>query len=139
MNAVEFELARVVISERSDAQVIVLREKDGQRCIPIEIGIVEAMAINREIHGMEMIRPMTHDLLVSVMEHLGARLVRVLVNDLVTMQEGMATFYGLLILERDGERIEVDSRPSDAIALAVRTNAPIFIAEHVIARMAEPS
>lgn len=137
MSFLEFELARILISERSEAQVIVLREKGGQRCIPIEIGIVEAMAINREIQGMEMIRPMTHDLLVSVIASLGARLERVLVNDLVAMQEGMATFYGLLVLVRGEEVIEVDTRPSDAIALAVRTNAPIFIAEHVVARMAE--
>ena len=88
MNLVECELAQILIAEQREAQVVVLREKNGYRSLPIEIGIVEAVAINREIQGVETLRPMTHDLLVSVVSALGGRLARIIVNDLVQMKDG---------------------------------------------------
>lgn len=131
MNLVECELAQILIAEQRISQIIVLREKGGERVLPIEIGIFEAMAIQRQIQGEEMIRPMTHDLLLSVIETLGARLARVVVHDLVTGDDGVGTFYGLLVLEQNGKVYEVDCRPSDAVALAVRRNTPIFVAEQI--------
>lgn len=133
MNLVECELAQILIAEQREAQVVVLREKNGYRSLPIEIGIVEAVAINREIQGVETLRPMTHDLLVSVVSALGGRLARIIVNDLVQMKDGAGTFFGIAVLVREnGEEIGVDCRPSDAIALAVRTGCQIYVNEKVL-------
>ncbi len=133
MHIVECELAQVLITENAIApQVIVLKEKGGARALPIHIGFFEAVAINRHIHGEEIIRPMTHDLMSVLIEHLGGSLKRVVVNDLVEDEEGGGTFYGLLVIEHDGAQIEIDCRPSDAIALAVRAGCPIFAAENVL-------
>jgi len=133
MTTVECELAQILLSESYVApQVIVLREKGGERKLPIHIGFFEALAINRHIHGEEMIRPMTHDLLSAIIEQLGGTLKRIIVNDLVEDEEGSGTFYGLLVIERDGAEIEIDCRPSDAVALAVRTGCEIFVADHVL-------
>lgn len=133
MNIVECELAQILLTESPAApQIIVLREKGGERAFPIHIGFFEALAINRTIHNEDMIRPMTHDLLVSVIEQMGGTLKRIVVSDLVEDREGAGTFYGLLVIDRDGETIEVDTRPSDAVALAVRTGCRIFVSEHVL-------
>lgn len=129
---VEVELARVVISETSDSQIIVLREKDSERAFPIVIGIFEAAAIDRKLNDRTVPRPMTHDLLESVIRQLGAKLERVIVNDL---REN--TFYARLHLRKDsdGELVDVDSRPSDAIALAVRMDVPVFVEEQVFEKL----
>jgi hypothetical protein len=129
---VEVELARVVISETSDSQIIVLREKDSERAFPIVIGIFEAAAIDRKLNDRTVPRPMTHDLLESVIRQLGAKLERVIVNDLRDN-----TFYARLHLRRDsdGELVDVDSRPSDAIALAVRMDVPVFVEEQVFEKL----
>ena len=133
MNLVECELAQILRAEQREAQVVVLREKNGYRSLPIEIGIVEAVAINREIQGVETLRPMTHDLLISVVTALGGRLARIIVNDLVQMKDGAGTFFGIAVLVREnGEEIGVDCRPSDAIALAVRTGCQIYVNEKVL-------
>lgn len=124
---VEMELFEIRIDETNQEQVIVLREKEGERLLPILIGIFEAQAIHIKIHGERLPRPLTHDLLASVIEALGAELKLVLINKL---QEN--TFYARLILERDGEDVEVDSRPSDAIALAIRVDAPLYVNEEVL-------
>ncbi len=136
MNTVECELAQIMIAEQRVSQMVVLREKGGERILPIEIGISEALAINRHISGEEMVRPMTHDLLSEVIERLGGKLRRIVVNDLVEDKEGHGTFYGLLTVEQEGRQIEIDARPSDAIALAVRVGCPIFVAEHVLSAVA---
>lgn len=137
MQLVECELAQVLLTESATApQIIVLREKEGPRAFPIHIGFFEALSINRHIHGEEMIRPMTHDLLVGVIEQMGGRLDRIVVNDLVEDRDGAGTFYGLLVIDRAGETVEVDTRPSDAVALAVRTGCRIFVAEHVLQSVA---
>lgn len=120
------ELFRIVITETSPQQVIFLKEKGGDRSFPIVIGIHEAVAINRRLEGRPGPRPLTHDLLALVIEAMGGRLERIVINDLRD-----STFIAKLVIQRDGEAIEVDSRPSDAIALGSAFNTPIFVAEHV--------
>ncbi|MBN2711614.1 MAG: bifunctional nuclease family protein [Planctomycetes bacterium] len=132
MDFIECELSQILLTESATApQVIVLREKEGERAFPIHIGFFEALAINRHIHGEEMIRPMTHDLLIGVIEGMGGALKSIIINDIVEDQEGAGTFYGLLVIEQGDEEIEIDCRPSDAVALAVRTGCPIFVSEQV--------
>lgn len=132
MPLVECELAQIMIAEQRFPQVIVLREKGGQRILPITIGLPEALAINRSVAGEEMIRPMTHDLLVAVIASLNGRLDRIVVNEIVYDEDGSGTYHGSLMIESDGETREVDCRPSDAVALAVRTGCRIFVADHVL-------
>lgn len=124
---VQVDLARIIISEASDQQVIVLKEREGERQFPIVIGSYEAWAIDHRLKGIRHLRPLTHDLLASVIENMHGELERIVVCDL---REG--TFYAQLIIRLDGEVIEVDARPSDAIALGVAMETPIFVAEHVI-------
>lgn len=136
MNLVECELAQILIAEQREAQVVVLREKNGPRCLPIEIGIVEAVSINREIQGVETLRPMTHDLMVAAISALGGRIERMIVNDLIATKDGAGTFIGILVLVKEnGEEVGVDCRPSDAIALAVRTGCQIYVSEKVFAAL----
>ena len=125
----EVELYQVIITDGTRTQSIVLKEKEGERIIPIFIGYAEALAIDAKLKEFAAPRPMTHDLLASVIEKMGGKLERVVLNDL---RKG--TYYALLNIERNGQMVEVDSRPSDAIALAVRMNAPIFAEENVIAK-----
>lgn len=127
--AVRMELSRIFIREMTDMQIIELTEVDGERTFPIVIGLPEAFAIERRLKGIEIPRPQTHDLLASVIEHLGGELKEIIVNDLID-----GTFYAKLIIEQDGQEIEVDSRPSDAIALGVAENVPIYVAETVLAQ-----
>ncbi len=124
---VEMELTRILIAETREGQVIVLKEKNGERAFPIVIGFFEAAAIDRHVKEIPSPRPLTHDLIRSVIRDMGGTLERVVVNDLRD-----STFYGRLVITRGGQSIEVDSRPSDAIALAVLNSAPIFVAEHVL-------
>jgi hypothetical protein len=124
---VEVELSRIIINERSEQQVIVLKEKDGQRAFPILIGIYEATAIDRGIKEYRTPRPLTHDLVCSILRRLETEIDRVIVSDLRNQ-----TFYAKLILRRDDQRVEIDSRPSDAIAIAVQSGAPIFVEEKVL-------
>ncbi len=129
---VRMELSRIFIREMTDMQIIELSEVGGVRTFPIVIGLPEAFAIERRLKGIEIERPQTHDLLASIIEHLGGELRQVVINNL----KG-GTFYARLILERDGQEIEVDCRPSDAIALAVAEDVPIDVAEDVLERTAE--
>ena len=138
MSRVECELSQILIAEQREAQVVVLKEKNGFRSLPIEIGIVEALAINREIQGVEVIRPLTHDLLVSVITAMGGRLDHIIVNDLVAMKDGCGTFFGIMVIRtEDGRQVGVDCRPSDAIALAVRTGCKIYVEDKVLESSAE--
>jgi bifunctional DNase/RNase len=124
---VEVELVKVVIDERNDQQVIGLRERGGQRSFPIVIGTNEAFEIHRKITGLQAQRPLTHDLIGNLLSATDAAVQRVVISDL----RG-GTFYALLVLRReDGSEREVDSRPSDAIALSVQLGCPVFVAEHV--------
>jgi len=129
---VRMDLARIVISDTSEQQIIVLKEREGERQFPIVIGVTEALAIDRRVKGIVTPRPLTHDLLASVISHLGGELERVVVNDLRDH-----TFYAKLIIRRNGELIEVDARPSDAIALGVANETPIYVVESVLQQVCE--
>jgi bifunctional DNase/RNase len=129
---VEVELSRVIINEQSDQQIIVLKERNGQRGFPIVIGIVEVFAIDRRLKGIKPARPMTHDLLSSVIESLGAKIEKIVIDDLRNH-----IFYAKIHLRMNGQLIEVDSRPSDAIALGAASDAPIYVSEHVFDKTAQ--
>lgn len=131
---VEVELARIIINETSDQQYIYLREKNGAREFPIVIAIMEAAAIDRFVKEQKPQRPLTHELLHTTLGALGAEVTRVEVTQLKN-----ATFYANLVLRRNGEEIEIDARPSDAIALAVRTGASLFVHEDVLEEVTPPS
>lgn len=126
MSKVQVEILGISTSPSSNgAYALILQESDGQRRLPIVIGAFEAQAIALEMEGIRPPRPMTHDLMKISMETLGASLVEVVINDL---NDG--TFYAQLIL--DTTSVEIDARPSDAIALAVRFQSPIYVSEDVI-------
>lgn len=124
---IQMELSKIMISETNDHQIIILKEKDGQRSFPIVIGLHEAWAIDRAVKEIPTPRPLTHDLLYNVITGLSAGILRIIINDLKNN-----TFYAKLILQRNSECVEIDSRPSDAIALAMQKNTPIFVEEKVL-------
>lgn len=126
---VHMELARIIISEIDDQQVVFLREVDGQRSFPILIGIFEATSIDRRVQGHVPPRPLTHDLLKNVITEMGGELQDVVITSLVEH-----TYYAVIRIRKDGELVEVDSRPSDAIALAAHftPHLPIYVADEVI-------
>ena len=124
---VRVDLVKIVIRDTNDQQYIFLKERDGERAFPIVIGHFEASAIDRRVRGLETPRPMTHDLLAATIGALGAEIVKVVVNRLEDN-----TFFARLIIARETESLPIDCRPSDAIALAVQTDAPIYVAEDVI-------
>ncbi len=129
---IEVELSRIIINETSDQQIIVLKERHGQRSFPIVIGIVEIFAIDRRLKGIKPPRPMTHDLLGNVIEHLGANIEKIVINDLRNH-----TFYAKIYISSNSQTVKIDSRPSDAIALGVASNAPIYVAEHVFEKTSQ--
>lgn len=128
---VQMELARIIISEINDQQVVFLREVEGgqDRSFPILIGIFEATSIDRRVQGHVPPRPLTHDLLKNVIEELGGETQDVVITNLVDH-----TYYAVIRIRRNGEVIEVDSRPSDAIALATHydPHLPIYVDEDVL-------
>ena len=115
----------------SQHRVVILKEVDSERYLPIWIGPFEAEAITLELQQVELARPLTHDLLKAVITEMGAKVSHVLVSDLHD-----DTFYARIVLDNNGQPLEIDSRPSDSIALAVRAEAPIFVAESVMERAA---
>jgi len=123
------ELSRIIISEINDQQVIYLREIDGDRMFPILIGIFEATSINRRFTDEPPPRPLTHDLLRQTIEKLGAEVQDVVINNLMEH-----TYFAVIRLQRGEEQIEIDSRPSDAIALSVHYDPPlpIYVDEGVL-------
>ncbi|TVP98446.1 MAG: bifunctional nuclease family protein [Planctomycetaceae bacterium] len=128
--AVEMQLARIIISEISDSQVIYLKEVGGDRQFPILIGIFEATNINRRVkENFQPPRPLTHDLIVKVAQSLGATIEGVVISELSDQ-----TYFAALQLRKDGELIEIDARPSDAIAVAVtfQPPLPIYVNEQVL-------
>ena len=126
---VPMTLARIVIVDSDDEKMsmIVLREVDGERAFPILIGIHEAYAIDRRIKHIMVQRPMTHDLISSILDGLDCELDRIVINELRD-----STFYAKLIVRRNGELVEIDSRPSDAIAVGAGTDTPIFVDDSVL-------
>lgn len=129
---IEMEVARLLISEVRAPQVVILKEKGGSRSFPILIAPAEAWAIRRGLAGETFRRPLTHDLLLSVITSMGGQLERIVVCDLRDEEEGTGTFYAKLAIRQDGRLVEVDSRPSDAIALALRMSCPIFVEDEVV-------
>ena len=127
---VHMELARIIINEINDQQVIYLREVGGERTFPILIGIFEATSIDRRVKEFHTPRPLTHDLLVSAVESLGAEIQDVVISELKEH-----TYFAKLRIRKDGKLVEVDSRPSDAIAIAVTCDPPlpIYVSEEVLA------
>ncbi len=126
------ELARIVINDIGDQQVVFLREIDGDRSFPILIGLFEAGAINRRITEEPPPRPLTHDLLRSTVEHLGGEIEDIVITDLRNH-----TYFAVLRIRVAGELIEVDSRPSDALAISVHYDPPlpIYVHEDVLAEI----
>jgi bifunctional DNase/RNase len=144
------ELARILIRELNDYQIIELREVapvdggsengaggggevqysqvEGGRSFPIVIGLPEAQAIERRLKGIQIKRPQTHDLLMNILTALGSKLESIVINDLSDH-----TFYALLnVRTKDGEKVQIDSRPSDAIALGIANNIAVYVEEHVL-------
>ena len=129
---IQMEVSKIRIDERRGEQVIVLKERGGNRVLPIIIGISEVTAIKMKISGIQPPRPLTHDLLKDTIAQLGATLQRIVITKLE-----FNTFFAKLILQtKEGELREVDSRPSDGIAVALRADAPIFVAEEVLNQVA---
>ena len=129
---VQMEVSKIRIDERRGEQVVVLKERGGNRFLPIIIGISEVTAIKMKISGIQPPRPLTHDLLKDTNTQLGATLQRIVITKLE-----FNTFFATLILQtRDGQLHEVDARPSDSIAVALRSDAPIFVAEDVLNQVA---
>jgi bifunctional DNase/RNase len=125
--AVQMELTRIIISDNNDQQVIYLREVDGDRTFPIMIGPFEATSIDRRVKGQATPRPLTHDLLANTIELLGGELQDIYISELREH-----TYYAKLRIKHEGEIVEVDSRPSDAIAVAVTVDVPIYVSEDVL-------
>jgi uncharacterized protein len=121
------ELKRIIINEIHDSQIILLHEVDGERSFPIVIGLFEAMSIEKRVKGIQFPRPMTHDLILNVIDQLGGDLQDVFINELREH-----TYFAKLRVKKDGEIFEVDCRPSDAIPVAVTAKVPIYVAEDVI-------
>lgn len=126
---VKMTLARIVIVDSEDEKMsmIVLREVDGDRAFPILIGIHEAYSIDRHHKHIMVQRPMTHDLITRIIDGLDCELEQIIINELRD-----STFYAKLILRRNGELVEIDSRPSDAIAIGAGTDTPIYVDDSVL-------
>ena len=124
---IEMSIKGLMVDPITNMPIVILRDRDGQRVLPIWVGIFEANAIALQIENISTPRPMTHDLLRNVIQDLKASVQKVVVCDL---QEN--TFYALIYLSLNGDTLAVDARPSDAIALALRTRAPIFVEDSVI-------
>lgn len=124
---IPMELSQILINESVDQQVIVLKELQGGRSFPIVIGMPEILAIDRRLKGIELPRPLTHDLLARVIEQLGGTVEKVVITDLRDH-----TFYAIIYIRQGENLIEVDSRPSDALGLASGLNVPLFVEERVL-------
>jgi bifunctional DNase/RNase len=125
---VKMELTRVLIRETSGQHVVELREVEGkQRVFPIVIGLNEAAAIERRVMGQEPLRPQTHDLLANIIDVMGGKLEEVVISDLKEH-----TFFARLRIRQGEHLLDIDSRPSDAIALGAASDVPIYVAEHVL-------
>ncbi|RLB54551.1 MAG: bifunctional nuclease family protein [Deltaproteobacteria bacterium] len=124
---VKMVVAGITLDQSNNMPIIILRGEEEEVAIPIWIGLIEASAIATELEGIALPRPMTHDLLKNVLETMGGRVLRVEVSDL---REN--TFYAVLYIEQGGAVHQIDARPSDSIALALRTSAPIFVSRQVL-------
>ena len=124
---IELNLVGVRVELPSNQPIVLLKEREGERYLPIWIGAMEATAIAFALQGIQTQRPMTHDLLKNVLDEIQVQVERIVITEL---KDG--TFYAVIVMSRNGTKYEVSSRPSDAIALAVRVNVPIFAQEDVL-------
>jgi uncharacterized protein len=124
---IEMTIKGLMVDPITNMPIIVLRDADGQRVLPIWVGIFEANAIALQMENISTPRPMTHDLLRNVIEDLSGHITKIVVSDLRDN-----TFYALIYVDTGGDTVAIDARPSDAIALALRAQAPIFVEETVI-------
>jgi uncharacterized protein len=124
---IEMVVESIRMNLLAPTRVVFLKEVNRERYLPIIIGVAEADAIAIKLQNAEVPRPLTHDLLSSMIQTLGGRVTHIVVNDLVD-----ETFFARIVMDVDGRHVEVDSRPSDAIALAVRANVPILVEEKVL-------
>ena len=125
------ELVQIIINEEVDQQVIVLRELTGtQRAFPIVIGMPEILAIDRRLKGIELPRPLTHDLLEQAIEQLGGVIQKIVISELRSH-----TFFAVIYVLQDGDVVEIDSRPSDALALAAGRSTPLFVEDQVFEQL----
>jgi bifunctional DNase/RNase len=129
---VEMMVKGLIIDPVSDMPIIVLKKPDGDEVLPIWVGMFEANAIAQQLEHVVPPRPQTHDLMCSILETMRARLQRIVITELRD-----STYYAILHVEREGESFEIDARPSDAMVLALRTKAPIFVEEAVLEASAE--
>jgi bifunctional DNase/RNase len=126
---IEMSIRGLTIDPATNMPIVILRDVDNQRALPIWVGPVEANAIALQVENVSLPRPMTHDLIRNLLQDLGATLQRVLITDL---QDG--TFFAYLEILRNGEVLLVDARPSDALALSLRTSVPVFVESSVLER-----
>lgn len=124
---IEVKIDSIRVSLMSQHRVVVLKETDSDRYLPIWIGPFEADAITLQLQGVQVARPLTHDLLKSIIDQMGAKISHIIVTELKN-----DTFFAHIVMDLDGKNIKIDARPSDAIALAVRVNAPLFVADQVM-------
>ncbi|MBQ4122322.1 bifunctional nuclease family protein [bacterium] len=126
---IEMKVMGIAIDTATGSPIIVLNDKNNRKALPIWIGSAEASAIIRKIENIKVARPMTHDLIVDIVEKTGYTIDRVAINDV----ENETYFSTIYLLSSDGKEIEIDARPSDAIAVAIRVEAPIFVSAKVLA------
>lgn len=125
---IQMKVMGIALDTRTGSPIVVLHDKENRRALPIWIGSAEASSIIRKIENLSVSRPMTHDLIISMIEKTGYKLSKVEINDVEK-----ETYYAIIYLEKEnGETIEIDARPSDAIAVAIRVNAPIYVSAKVL-------
>ena len=125
---IEMKVMGIALDTRTGSPIVVLHDKENRRALPIWIGSAEASSIIRKIENLSVARPMTHDLIISIIEKTGYKIDRVEINDVEK-----ETYYATIFLtDNDGKTIEIDSRPSDAIAVAIRVDTPIYVTANVL-------
>ncbi len=124
---VEVVIDSIRVSLMSQQRIVILRERDAERYLPIWIGVYEAEAITIALQEVEIARPLTHDLLKNIFSVFGARIIRI---EVVSLRED--TFFGNIVVEHNGQTLDIDARPSDALAIAVRAHVPILVARTVM-------
>jgi len=127
MREVECELSKIIINERQDGQVVWLQEKNGKRSFAIVVGFFEASALRDRVRDFKPPRPMTHNLITNCIRDLGGRLEKIVISELKDN-----TYFARLVVRQDGKTVEVDSRPSDALVIAVQEKTPVFVADDVL-------
>ncbi len=129
---VKMDISGLTVDPLTNSPIVILKEVDGSKTLPIWIGLLEATAIASELEGIQFSRPMTHDLLNNLLQMIGVNVVKVEVCDLKDN-----TYYALIHFQKDDQEMSIDARPSDAIALSLRVKAPIFVAEAIIDKSKE--